>query len=79
MLKHPAVVLALAGHGDAAKPLTFFIGTHDEMLSLEQRDGKWVLLNLCATLCAPCLNEMPELEALSELRKDLVVVGLAWL
>lgn len=39
--------------------------------------GKWVLLNLWATWCLPCLVEMPELEALSKARSDLVVLGLA--
>lgn len=34
-------------------------------------------MNLWATWCAPCLKEMPELEALSLTRKDLAVVGLA--
>jgi thiol-disulfide isomerase/thioredoxin len=39
--------------------------------------GKWVLLNLWASWCQPCLAEMPELEALSKSRNDLVVLGLA--
>ena len=46
--------------------------------SLAGHAGKWVLVNLWATWCAPCLAEMPELEALSKSRsRDLVVLGLA--
>ena len=30
---------------------------------LATRRGHWVLLNFWATWCAPCLNEMPELDA----------------
>lgn len=39
--------------------------------------GKWVVLNVWATWCAPCIKEMPELEALSRERSDVIVLGLA--
>lgn len=45
--------------------------------SLERHRGKWVVLNVWATWCAPCIKEMPELEALSHARRDVVVLGLA--
>jgi thiol-disulfide isomerase/thioredoxin len=45
--------------------------------SLERYRGKWVVLNVWATWCAPCIKEMPELEALSHARDDIVVLGLA--
>ncbi|MDB5825576.1 MAG: TlpA family protein disulfide reductase [Herminiimonas sp.] len=45
--------------------------------SLTIHQGKWVLVNLWATWCAPCVAEMPELEALSGSRDDLVILGLA--
>lgn len=39
--------------------------------------GKWVLVNFWATWCPPCLDEIPDLVALSESRRDLVVIGIA--
>ena len=45
--------------------------------TLEVHRGKWVMLNVWATWCAPCIKEMPELEALSHARADVVVLGLA--
>lgn len=39
--------------------------------------GKWVVLNVWATWCAPCIKEMPELDALARGRDDVVVLGLA--
>lgn len=51
--------------------------TQGRMHTLQSHQGKWVLVNLWATWCAPCLVEMPELEALSKSRDDLVVLGLA--
>ena len=45
--------------------------------TLEVHAGKWVVLNVWATWCVPCIKEMPELEALSHARGDIVVLGLA--
>ena len=40
--------------------------------------GKWVLVNFWATWCPPCLAEIPDLVALSENKKNnLVVLGVA--
>lgn len=51
--------------------------TKGHLHTLDGHQGKWVLVNLWATWCAPCLAEMPDLEALSKSRIDLVVLGLA--
>ncbi|MCC6070354.1 TlpA family protein disulfide reductase [Massilia sp. GCM10020059] len=45
--------------------------------TLEVHKGKWVVLNVWATWCAPCIKEMPELQALARSRDDVVVLGLA--
>jgi thiol-disulfide isomerase/thioredoxin len=45
--------------------------------TLESHAGKWIVLNVWATWCVPCIKEMPELEALSHARTDIVVLGLA--
>lgn len=39
--------------------------------------GKWVVVNYWATWCPPCLEEIPDLIALHERRKDMVVLGIA--
>lgn len=54
-----------------------FTDTKGQTHSLASHTGKWVLVNLWATWCQPCLTELPELEALSKSRPDLVVLGVA--
>lgn len=46
---------------------------------LEDYRGKWVLVNIWATWCPPCLSEIPELSSLHDAHKDrdLVVIGIA--
>lgn len=69
-----ALLLAACTLPAAAMHLTDIKGrTH----TLEGYRGKWVVLNVWATWCAPCIKEMPELEALSHARSDVVVLGLA--
>jgi len=38
--------------------------------------GKWVIVNYWAEWCAPCREEIPELNALMRSREDLLVVGV---
>lgn len=46
-------------------PLTQLRGLDGRMLSMDQFYGKVVLLNFWASWCAPCVEEMPSLEALA--------------
>ncbi|HQR50912.1 MAG TPA: TlpA disulfide reductase family protein [Methylophilaceae bacterium] len=45
--------------------------------ALSAYKGKWVVVNYWATWCPPCLEEIPDLIALHETRKDLAVIGIA--
>ncbi|HEY0061153.1 MAG TPA: TlpA disulfide reductase family protein [Telluria sp.] len=69
-----ALLAALAGAPASAFHLTDVQGQRH---TLERHKGKWIVLNVWATWCAPCIKEMPELEALSHARDDVVVLGLA--
>lgn len=78
MLKRFGCLLACLAFPILASAAGFlFTDTQGRTHTLESHHGKWVLVNLWATWCAPCLSEMPELEALSKSREDLVVLGLA--
>jgi thiol-disulfide isomerase/thioredoxin len=48
--------------------------------SLSQYAGKWLIINYWATWCPPCLEEVPELVALYDNRKDkdLMVIGVVF-
>ncbi len=48
--------------------------------TLAQHKGKWVFVNYWATWCPPCLEEVPDLVALYDSRKnkDVMVIGIAF-
>lgn len=66
---------------DAAKPThpTLAVDTVDHgRFDLASQRGQWVVVNFWATWCAPCLKEIPDLNALDAKREDLIVIGLAY-
>ncbi|MEO0597629.1 MAG: TlpA disulfide reductase family protein, partial [Chloroflexota bacterium] len=48
-----------------------------ETYTLSDLRGQWVVINFWATWCIPCRDEMPELQAISEIyADDLIMLGI---
>lgn len=60
-------------------PDVSFTDTHGDSINLKQFDGKVVLMSLWATWCAPCINEIPQMEAIKQanINNDLVVLPVS--
>ncbi len=54
--------------------------TSGKVHMLSQYKGKWVIINYWATWCPPCLEEVPDLVALYDSRKnkDVMILGVAF-
>ena len=54
--------------------------TNGKKHTLSQYKGKWVIVNYWATWCTPCLEEVPDLVALYDSRKnkDVMVLGVVF-
>lgn len=61
-------------HAGTAAPSSSFRDPDGESVSLADFRGRPLLLNLWATWCAPCIAEMPTLDALSAREKDRIQV-----
>ncbi|WP_373186548.1 TlpA family protein disulfide reductase [Halopseudomonas sp.] len=47
-----------------------------EMVSQSDLENRWVVVNYWAEWCAPCREELPELNALARVSDDLLVLGI---
>ncbi|WP_294059811.1 TlpA disulfide reductase family protein [Sphingomonas sp.] len=61
-------------HKGEAAPDIAFTSPDGKKLTLADFRGKPVLLNLWATWCAPCVKEMPTLDALAQAKGDALQV-----
>jgi thiol-disulfide isomerase/thioredoxin len=77
MISRIGILFFLFAQAFAAQAFTF-TDSQGKSHSLEKYKGKWVLVNFWATWCPPCLEEIPDLVALHENKKNnLVVIGVA--
>jgi cytochrome c biogenesis protein CcmG, thiol:disulfide interchange protein DsbE len=65
--------------GNIGKPAPeFVLSDGARTVDLHKLRGKVVLLNLWATWCVPCQEELPSLLALQKQMPDLEVVAVSW-
>lgn len=65
------------GNIDKAAP-EFVVNDGTRTVDLSKLRGKVVVLNLWATNCGPCIEELPSLLALQKKMPDLAVVAVSW-
>jgi len=79
-----SVIVAVSAcyHGSAPKGVgapapDFTVQDDERKVALDQFRGKVVVLNFCASWCAPCITETPSLVVMQERLKDKGVVVVA--
>ena len=77
-----ACLLAGCNRGDhpnqIAQPAPdFTVHNGPQTIRLSQFRGKLVILNFWATWCAPCIDELPSLQALQKERPDIQVLAVS--
>ncbi|MEZ5454629.1 MAG: TlpA disulfide reductase family protein [Lysobacteraceae bacterium] len=69
---------AEASTSDPVRPALRVETVQGGVFDLAKHRGTWVIVNLWATWCAPCREEIPMLARLDADRSDVNVVGLAF-
>jgi thiol-disulfide isomerase/thioredoxin len=66
-----------AANGPATRPALTGTTLDGQPFSMDDLQGKPVLINIWASWCGPCVAELPQLAALSERYPELMIVGVA--
>ena len=72
-----ALVTLHATEGESVPDISFRLVADDTLQHLQEFEGKVVVLNIWATWCPPCIEEMPALDRLQAEYKDRGVVVIA--
>lgn len=68
--------LALAACGGEQTKADQWVDHHGTAYSSGDFDGRWLVINYWAEWCAPCRDELPELNALDQVADNIQVVGI---
>ncbi len=74
-MKYPGVLLVALTMGLAGCDTTEFQKANGQPLAWDSLRGDWVLVNYWAEWCKPCLEEIPELNALDQ-NDNITVLGV---